>query len=193
MALIAHIHNLTDQMYVLQRDVGGDFGRNTIGFSMGPKSTEQKNWNSDQNQVQVKQCVKAAWDDVLTKMNEMHSILIYANKKEGERLLGDYPKEWSEIIKERNHEISRCKQNMHRVIDKINDLEKKINERDKKIEKIREEYASDTDALQLCNSNKRGIREKLDQMLDVCVMVNNNLHQLTESFPKYENEKKSNI
>jgi len=171
MALIAHIHNNTAQL-LLQKGAGGS---NAMA-----SSSDAKTW-------QTNSVILSLWKQVLTEMNELHSIIIYANGIDVP-FLGEYDTKWEKLIENRNKEINTLNQSMHLVIDRINELEKFINERDKQIEKIRAQYANKVDELELANSQRQGVQERLAQLLDVKVMVGNNLTQLIKSFPQYEKE-----
>lgn len=130
--------------------------------------------------------IQDTWKDVLSQLNDILEVIIYANEKNAESFLDNYPTEWTAVIQLRNRQIAELNESINVVNTKINELEKIILRRDAEMEAIRLQYANQVEELEKSRCEKRNIEDALSSLLDVKIIVKNNLAQLTERFVKHE-------
>jgi chromosome segregation ATPase len=128
--------------------------------------------------------VLGIWKHTLSELNEVLNIIVYANK-ENDDFLGDYPTAWLQLVHNRNGEISSLKKGIHALNDKIYKLQTILNTREKELEEVKSRYANHEDELEVSQSHLQNLEEKLLQLLDVKIIVENNLAQLRK-FPDME-------
>lgn len=134
--------------------------------------------------LQPKSAVLGIWKHTLSELNEVLNIIVYANK-ENDDFLGDYPTAWLQLVHNRNGEISSLKKGIHTLNDKIYKLQTILNTREKEVEEVKSRYANHEDELEVSQSHLQNLEEKLLQLLDVKIIVENNLSQLRK-FPEME-------
>jgi hypothetical protein len=134
--------------------------------------------------LQPKSAVLGIWKHTLSELNEVLNIIVYANK-ENDDFLGDYPTAWLQLVHNRNGEISSLKKGIHALNDKIYKLQTILNTREKELEEVKSRYANHEDELEVSQSHLQNLEEKLLQLLDVKIIVENNLAQLRK-FPDME-------
>jgi len=134
--------------------------------------------------LQPKSAVLGIWKHTLSELNEVLNIIVYANK-ENDDFLGDYPTAWLQLVHNRNGEITSLKKGIHALNDKIYKLQTILNTREKELEEVKSRYANHEDELEVSQSHLQNLEEKLLQLLDVKIIVENNLAQLRK-FPEME-------
>lgn len=133
-------------------------------------------------EIQPRSVVLGIWKHVLSQLNELLTVIVYVNHEDDD-FLGDYPTEWLELVHNRNSDINSLNVGIQNLNDKINELEKIMNERDRELEKVRSKYANKSDEMEIAISKRQNLEEKLMQLLDVKIIVDENIMQL-KKFPE---------
>lgn len=120
------------------------------------------------------------WIDVLNKLHDIRSIILYHNSQEN-NFLTESTATWEKIVADRNSTLHNLTSAIQTYDININQLEQKINEKNKEISRIQAQYQDTENSLELIQSQKVSLQEKLSQLQDVSAIVDYNMTSLDPS------------